>query len=339
MSRPSSPIEIINRLLNRGYKQTALRVLEAVSSVTSNSLIRQRLNELNVEAIRLAEAGEMLAPNNPVLVTFINDFRPYMQGNAQSINDVASALQVNGTQAAETVTRQLAFPGLSDAQIASAGIVWNSPNPEAIASVVDFVQSPAWAREISRYPNLVLDVVQNQAIRGIAEGWNPRRTAQMIADSVSGVPSYYAETLMRTLQLQSYRRATAAYQAANSQIIERIIRIASLDDRTCLACVALHGTEIAIGEVVLDHHNGRCTSVTVVRGRDLTVRTGVDWFNGLPSERQKIIAGKANYQALEDGEARLEDFVGRYDDPVYGEMINQRSLVSLLGRRGKASDN
>jgi len=66
-------------------------------------------------------------------------------------------------------------------------------------------------------------VPANSSIRTIAEN----------------MPGYTANTLMRTLQLTSYRDATAASQNANISIIDQVIRIAALDDRTCLSCITL----------------------------------------------------------------------------------------------------
>jgi hypothetical protein len=141
---------------------------------------------------------------------------------------------------------------------------------------------------------------------------------------------------MRTLHLQSYRGATALNQTANSDIITKQTRVAVLDDRTCLSCIALHGTELRVGERVDDHHRGRCTSLTDVVGLPpKNIPSGADWFNGLPEARQRIIAGHANLEALKAGAVTLGDFVQPYQDEAFGTMVGEASLKGILGDRAR----
>lgn len=135
---------------------------------------------------------------------------------------------------------------------------------------------------------------------------------------------------MRTAQLHAYRTATAAHQEANADLAERIIRVGTLDDRICLCCLALHGTELRPGEIVRDHHNGRCGSIMVVRGRQVSVRTGEQWLRDQPVGRQQTLMGEAAYSAWQDGRLQLRDFVQTYSDPVFGDMVRQAPLKSLM---------
>jgi hypothetical protein len=155
-----------------------------------------------------------------------------------------------------------------------------------------------------------------------------------LTQAIADVPRYQANTLMRTLQLTAYRDATAIHQAANANLIARVVRIAALDDRTCLSCLALHGTEVPVGERVDDHYSGRCIGISVVRGREVNVQTGEDWLRGLPEERQRTIMGPAKFEAWKAGAVRLQEFVARRDDPVFGQMVQEASLKGLLGAAG-----
>jgi len=224
----------------------------------------------------------------------------------------------------------LALPGISDGQLAQIGVAWNVPDPEAVNALVGYVNSEGWAAEIGRYPGLILDTVRHQAVRGIVEGWSPLVTAREIRRISEGMTVAQANNLMRTVQLVSYRDATAIHQRANADILTEQIRIATLDGRTCMACVALHGTRLAVGERVLDHHQGRCTSIAVVRGRPRVVQTGEDWFNGLDEATARGLAGDAAYELLRSGRATLRDFVQPYRDPVFGEMIREASVRQII---------
>lgn len=327
--------ELVGRLLDRGYAQATAATLRAIAASTSSGLISQRLNELDTEVARLVERGERLTPDNPVLRALLADLDGVLARDATRIDVAAEDVQVNGAQVGSDATRQLALPGLNDGALAQIGIRWNVVNPDALNAAVGFTTSPAWQNELSRYADVIADTVRNQAIRGIVEGWGPLRTARAIRAITQGLPASYANTMMRTLQLQSYRDASALSQRANANIISHQIRVGTLDGRICMACLALHGTRLDVGERVQDHHNGRCIGVPIVRGVERTVVTGVDYWASLPPERQRAIAGDAAYEAIRAGRVELRDFVQTYVDPVYNEMIREASLQFALAQRGQ----
>jgi hypothetical protein len=328
---PERISDLVERLLDRGYREAASAVIGAVARSTNTGLIARRLDELEAEARRLSEAGERLAPDNPVLRSLRADLADVLRRDAQALNEAAPQVQQTGVEAAGTLTRQLALPGFTDRDLALARIVWNTPDAEAVNRLVQYASSEAWARELRRFTTSALDVVNGAAIRGFVEGWGPLRIVREVRRLAEDFPPFQANNLMRTLQLQSYRAATAAHQQANAGILEYQIRIAARDERTCLCCIALHGTRLPVGEPIQDHHQGRCTSIAVVRGFPRTVQTGEVWFNGLPREQRLIIAGPGVLEALERGEVRLADFVQPYSDPVFGDMVREGSLRRALG--------
>jgi hypothetical protein len=137
----------------------------------------------------------------------------------------------------------------------------------------------------------------------------------------------------------------------NGKYVIKKIRIASLDTRTCLSCIALHGTELAAGQRVDDHYRGRCSEYYVVPGGDPTPKfmqtdspsggrklvkfqSGLDWFNGLPPARQKLQSSFAKspgkYNAFLAG-TPLSDFVAEHTDDVFGNQIIENSLTGMFG--------
>lgn len=340
-----SVTDLIAGLLDRGYNQVAQPVLNAVARSASSGIVRQRLAELDAEAQRLAEAGERLRPDNPVLRALLADLEDALRADAQLIDGAAQPVQQTGINAAGRVQRQLALPGMTDQQLARIGIRWNSPDPEAVARLVQYAQSDAWAALLGRYASDVLDVITSQAIRGIALGWSPLRAAAEIRRVSENFPAHVANNLMRTLQLTAYRDSTAVHQQANLAICHQIIRIAALDARTCLSCIARHGDVLWDADVdvtapvprVNDHHSGRCTSVMRVKGRSpLAIQPGEDWFASLPPDRQaqqaSFAASPGKFEAYRSGRLQLRDFVQPYSDPVFGPMLREASLAGALGQ-------
>lgn len=334
-TRPETLKALTERLLDRGYVNATRQVIGAIARNGSAGVMALRLQQFEAEAQRLADAGERMTPDNPVLRALLADFDTALRRNAALVDAAAGDVTQAGVNAARTLTRELALPGLDDRQLAAIGLRWNQPDPEAVAALVDFASKPEWETELAKYQQGVAQVVNNIALRGIVEGWGPLRIAREVRRTVEMLPAAQANTLMRTLQLNSYRRATAAHQLANSDILTGQIRIASLDNRCCLACIALHGTRLPLGEVVQDHHNGRCTSISEVRGRPRTVETGEAWLEAQPEERQRAIMGHANFEAWKAGRVKLQDFVQRYEDPVFGPMVREASLRGILGNEAR----
>lgn len=339
-SRPSGSLDaLLTQLLDRGYDRTAGAVVRSIANSSTSGIIEQRIRELEEEAARLAAAGQKMTRNNAVLRALLADLEDVTARNAARIDGIAGDIQKQGINAARVATRQLALPGVTDAQLREIGIAWQSPDPEAINRLVGYVQDPAFRQMLADYQDDVLETVRQVAVRGIVENLHPTRIARELRRVLEGYPAYRANTLARTLQLSSYRSSAAIYQNANVDIISEVIRIAALDDRTCLACIAQSGMVIWSGELnagdpipqIVDHHNGRCTTVVRVKGRTFNVRNGQEWFNNLPRERQLVIAGAANLNALEAGAVTLNDFVERYTDPLFGEMIREASLKGILG--------
>jgi hypothetical protein len=331
-TRPNSnPLQLINRLLDRGYTQATSQVINTINRNTNDGIVAQRLTELEREAARLQALGQKITPDNPIARALLADLEAQLNRNASLIDAAGGSVQSTGINAAGQVTRQLALPGFSDQQLASIGIRWNSPDPEAVNALINYATGSAWQSEIANYTPDVLQVV----INGIISGQNPITTARDLRGIISGLPAARANNLMRTLQLQSYRDAAAINQTANRDILSEQIRIAALDARCCLCCISKHGERLPIGERITGHHQCRCTSIAVVKGRPISVRTGEQWFNSLPEWQRREIAGGANFAALEAGEVKLKDFVQPYTDKVFGDMIREASLKSILGEAAK----
>jgi hypothetical protein len=338
--------DLVTGLLDRGYDQQAVPVLRGITSTLTRdgSLLQTRLREVERRAAELEEAGEQFQADDPVLRAFLSDLDTVMRGNAVLLDGAGEGLQASGSDAAGTVQRQLALPGFTDTQLRAVGVQWNTPDPEAVAEAVNYIQSNSWSEMLEReFAGLIPRQIGEQAVGGIAQGWSPLRTARVLRDSSETLPLYQANNLMRTLQLTSYRDGTAVHQNANMAIARRVIRVETLDARTCLSCVSLHGdvmwdSEANAGEPiprVNDHHQGRGTSVIQVVGRELNMVTGEQWFASLPRERQQqqasFLRSPAKWEAYQEGAVQLRDFRQDYEDETFGAMIREGSLRNVLG--------
>ncbi len=329
-SDPQRLAQLVNELLEGDYAATAGRTIAAIFTDGTSGLINRRVNEVRAEAERLKALGQKFDRDNPVLRALLADIQTQLNTNAQSVSGAGAAIQASAAALGGNVAQQLALPGFTPEQLAQIGIAWNVPDPAALNAAIGFVDNPAWAEEVGNYEPLVLQAIENVILTGIVEGWGARRMARELTARVQTLPVSQADNLLRTLQGQSFREAQLLHRLANADILTGQIRIAALDDRTCLACISLHGQELALNERIDDHHRGRCTSIPMVKGRARDVARGEEWFNGLPEERQRKIAGHANFEAMAAGAVRLADFVQPYQSQVFGDMLRQASLISIL---------
>ena len=112
--------------------------------------------------------------------------------------------------------------------------------------------------------------------QGIALGLHPREVARDFR-AATGATLKRSLLISRTEMMRAYREANReAYMA--SEVVKGWTWIAALDDRTCPACLFMHGTEHAADES-LDGHPRCFISDTVVSGPRNTGSTS-RWFEG-----------------------------------------------------------
>lgn len=324
--------DLLTGLLDRGYSKQVTPILSALSN---DPRLKSALSAFNTEAKQLADVGQPLTADNPALLNLRQTLDTVLTRQTARIDNAASQLQDQAVTAGQAAARQLALPGIADNHLAALGIQWNVPDPAAIARVVDYANSTAWANQLDQFGAGVADRIGKIAIAGIVDGQNPRAIARTVTQAVDAVPRYQAESLLRTLQLTVYRQSQAANYAANADIVEYVIRAEALDDRTCLACLALNGERYEVGDVIDEHPNGRAVAIPVVKGFERNVQSGEDWLNAQSEDRQRRIMGDANYNAWTDGAVQLSDFVSHGTDPLWGQVIEQQSLNGILGPQAK----
>ena len=358
--------EFVNQELDQRYNNTAGKLLSQVNAITHapKTPLQKALRDLDAEAARLDDADARITTDNPYLdraltengrsfeatQTLITANDDAIQASGASIAVIAVTAKVFRTLAAqqERPISKTAFKAYVS-QIADAGIKWNVPS--ALDFATNYVDSSAWLLKMEGWGSGYDTLTRDTILTGVKQGWSPKYTASQMRRYAENLPYSAAENLTRTLQVTSYRDASAAMELMNGGYIIKKIRVSALKDTSCLTCVALHGTELAPGERVNDHYNGLCSEEYVVPGgpdhpeimqadskpgkRNFVAwQTGPEWFNSLPPERQRQQASfqksPAKWRAFQAG-TPLEDFIGSHNDDVFGAQTVELSLVKAIG--------
>lgn len=247
---------------------------------------------------------------------------------SREIDDFATytkvEVQASGIEGAALAVKHLRdFYGMNDIQ---ATII----PPDALDVLAELLAPDgALSKRIEMWAPHAAEQVSKAIKDGAALGRNPRKIAADITKAY-GVGLTDALRTTRTAQLYAYREATRLNYLANSNFIKGWIWLTALDDRTCMSCIAMHGTTHTLDEVLNDHHGGRCTMVPIIEGVDYELLDSKEWFDAL-DEAQKIKQmGAGKYSAYKDGLITLPQLTTTYLDPVYGEMRAETALKDLF---------
>jgi SPP1 gp7 family putative phage head morphogenesis protein len=125
---------------------------------------------------------------------------------------------------------------------------------EAVEHLAGFASngSPLSRLLMLSWPDAAAGLTQ-ELITGIALGYNPRKTAKLMAQGMTGSLDRMM-TIARTEQLRSYRSANLeSYRA--SGVVTQYKRLAAHDSRVCAACLMAEGTVYELSEVMATHPN------------------------------------------------------------------------------------
>ena len=231
-------------------------------------------------------------------------------------------------------------------QLKRLGVNWTADASEIARR---YTQTPSWVARMEGWGAGYADLARNAILQGVQNGWGPREIANVMRQHVTNIPQWAATNTTRTLQLTSYRDAVLALEIENRQFLLYKYRIEQLDNKTCAACIALHGTRMKIGERIEGHYNCRATEAYALPGREqpefmvangqlVPFQSGEDWFAGQSAQRQAQQNFMTNTPAMLNAYRAgvpLSQFVGHHVDDVFGNQIVQRSLIDALGERAK----
>lgn len=329
--------DLMTSALDKRYAALFAPVARAIDGMARpGSPAAVAMSQLAAAAIEAQRAGRVLAATAPEVRAVVALIEDALARHRVLLDTVADDLMRSGATAGATIARQMAFPGVSAAALRGIGVTWNTPNLDAVLRTLDYQRGPAWGRLLGTYQDDVLRAANARIVATILHGRNPRAAVASLTRIVPGLARNRAESIARTVQLQSYRYSTSINYVANANILEPYaVRVAALDDRVCPGCVALHGTRVPIDRPINEHWRGRCTTVPVVRGQQFSIRTGEDWFAAQPAETQQRMLGGARYRAWSAGAVQLREFAQTTQDDVFGEMLTTASLRGVLGEAAR----
>ena len=364
---PITLAEYINAELDRLYLSATKAMFEQIYALSrgNGSQMQTALHELDSEADKLQEEEQPMKADNAVLKKSLSANNDQLKATQGMIIANSPIIQGGGQSLASPAVAAKVFTGIATSIIASggnplaktavfkealnqAGIAWIFPDVTAFTG--NYTATDAWKSRMNGWGDGYADIIDKTVIHGLEKGWSPVRTAREVRKLAEGIPLNASENITRTLQLTAYRDASAAVELINGQFIEKKIRIATLDQRTCSACIALHGTELAIGEAPDDHFRGRCDSILIPVGGSMPEmmqadskpgqrnfvkwQTGEEWFAGLPESRQasqaSFMKSPGKFNAYKSG-VPLKSFVGHHQDSIFGDQIVEDSLVKSIG--------
>ena len=375
MDKDATIYEIINAHLDRGYRRSAGKMLLQIKSLSTNpaSDMIKSLNVLDDEVDRLVEAKEPITTRNKEYKKAMTAYLALLVATAGLISKNAQAIQSSGQSVAPQSVTARVFIDVTDKLIKSginpmssraltvyqnlikeSGSGFTIPSARYLSTqkALDYLNTGAWKEKMMRWGSGYYERTYNIFENGMANGWSPKYTAARLREVANNIPYSAAESLTRTLQLNAYRAASLETEAVNGAFIERKLWICTIDSRTCLTCLAKHGTEIPLGEDVTGHYRCRCSSYYVLPGGDehppfmqvgstpgnrkfQKFQTGEEWFASLPPDRQaqqaSFLNSPAKLRAYKDG-LPLSSFVGSHTDPVFGNQSIELSLSKILGK-------
>ena len=240
--------------------------------------------------------------------------------------------------------QQLTLAGIPEPLRTVIAGSWNKLPTSAIETLLGFLApgSPLHDSLVTQLGPTVAQGVGSALLDGLALGYNPRKVGRIIRDTLGQALTWALRTA-RTTQLWAYRESTRASYVANRDIVRGWVWHAELGPRTCMACIAQHGTIHSNDEVLNDHYNGRCAMVPItpswadlgftgIPDTNPTIQPGREWFENLsPAQQQAYFPSQAMFDAWKAGAVGWDDMIGSHTDPVYGSMLQLPSLKGILG--------
>lgn len=301
----------IGEIVDDYTQQLAARWVQAwqqIEAALETNLTRLASDNPTVSAqVRAIRAGKAWQPAADQLIEQARRAGADASAIAAQLAEQAAAHQL------DLITAQLP-------NIASVGIKLVRADPQAMAWIVTRATQQITARHYFLQAE-ASEQMKQALIQAVSLGENPRVAAKHMVEAVQGVFNgglTRAEVIARTEQLDAYRDSATATQLANRDVLAGWQWVATLSDRTCRSCIAMHGSIHDIDEPgPLDHQQGRCSRAPVTkRWSDIDPRLagiseppgmvqpgdGEAWLRKQPPEVQDKILGKRGAEAWRNGQ-------------------------------------
>lgn len=256
----------------------------------------------------------------------INRFSAEAQTTITAAIDTAAE---QGRQGAARLVDEATPPGIT----ASLGTNLPTSTVEALAGAF---RSTAIQRMLAPLGTQAAASIEEALTTGVAMGTNPKVIAAQIRHDLGG-NMVRALTISRTEVMRAHREAALSTYRANAAFVGGWVWVAGLGSRTCASCWAQHGSVHPLDEPMASHPRCRCVAVPQSRSwADLgfsglsepdPIEPGPAIFARSRLQTKMDVLGPSKLAAYQDGDVRLEDFVARRDDPLWGPSTRAAGLA------------
>jgi SPP1 gp7 family putative phage head morphogenesis protein len=276
----------------------------------------------------------------------------------EALHDLTRQLPIVVTQSLPTMT---SYAVAWSNRITASQYPLAAGSPSGIMAGFDRADPAALAQIVRRTTqqvtalSLPLSAQAEQAmsavlIRGVATGQNPRRVASLMLSKLQGAFNggrNRALVIARTEMLDAHRAAAHVQDLANKDIVTGWQWLASLDRRTCPACLAMHGSKHPVTEPgPMGHQQCRCTRVPVTKSwRELGFALDEPgdvfpdaraWFDVQPQELRVAVMGRKRLDLLDSGRIGWGDLVTRRSTDGWRDSFAPTPVKDLTRRRRAA---
>lgn len=269
----------------------------------------------------------------------------YTGGVSRQIETLQRARIEQALLHARALTESALPRGLTFDVLARTGIQWATLDPVAFDYLAGRMRDGGSLRAYleRRIVSGTIQDVERELTRGLLR--NPNETARALRRTFAGGLSQSVR-VARTETLRVYRDVQRESYSRNSRVVKGYRRVASLDDRTCVACWMLDGVLYESAGDMEEHVQGRCFTVPeTVSWKDLGLdgpevepeEPGRSRFERLPdSEQRRIIGNDRQFNAWKAGEIPTAGLLARHSHPTFGSQLVQATAGQSLAGRGLA---
>lgn len=289
--------------------------------------------ELSAVLVRVAEGGDTRAQ-------MMRDVRVLQQMQAvfQSLETLAGNAAVEVGTSALPVLRE-SVRGTQ--RLLQASLPPGYPPP---ATMVDTAALRAMEQRVQqsitkafdKLPPRTMLAIRSNLLTGVVQGDNPRTVARaMVSQAEDGFNLGLARamTIARTEMLDAQRAGQQAEQLKHRDVLGGWVWVASLSNRTCRSCLAMHGQRFKVEDPgPIDHHQGRCARMPTTKTwkelgfTDIPEPPSVlpdagDFFDGLSEDEQRAMLGRQGFEKWQAGEWPRERWATRKKNPGWRDSM------------------
>lgn len=212
---------------------------------------------------------------------------------------------------------------------AALGAAFDRLPVDAVETFVGFLGdgTPLYRLLKEAYPD-ALDGVVTAFLEGVSKGLNPN-TIAFNASRALGIGLERITLIARTEQLR-VNRLVSSEQYRNSGLDGYMRRVATKDDRVCMACLILDGQIVPLDSEVDDHPRGRCTQVFQIKGSPIIQwEKGIEWFKRQEPALQSQMMGAQKYELWQANQFKLQDIAKININKTWGNSPREASIQEL----------